>query len=202
MEYDDLIRGEGEWRNMQEIIRKTFRVTFEKISRQQEQILQLNQSLIALKTQTTAMPTGQELNDIILSKVRSLPKDISRNEIDDIRQQLADLRADVQRRPSMRYIDDSLRRKLDKTDAMVKNLQTLNGLGEYSDIAKASLEISELRQKFEQLTNSVKNLSEDSRLASKASDVYIVKELVEELYKMMGDCVTSVALDDKLARKV
>ena len=202
MEYDDLIRGEGEWRNMQEIIRKTFRVTFEKISRQQEQILQLNQSLIALKTQTTAMPTGQELNDIILCKVRSLPKDISRNEIDDIRQQLADLRADVQRRPSMRYVDDSLRRKLDKTDALVKNLQTLNGLGEYSDIAKVSLEISELRQKFEQLTNSVKNLSEDSRLASKASDVYIVKELVEELYKMMGDCVTSVALDDKLARKV
>jgi hypothetical protein len=37
-----LSRGEGEWRNLQEIIRKSFFASFQQIERQQEQINQVH----------------------------------------------------------------------------------------------------------------------------------------------------------------
>jgi hypothetical protein len=37
-DYSDLMRGEGEWRNMQDVIRRTFKHSVEKIEQQQEQI--------------------------------------------------------------------------------------------------------------------------------------------------------------------
>lgn len=202
LEFDDLIRGEGEWRNMQDIIRRTFRQSFEKIGQQQDQISQLIASVSSLKSQLAAKPTNQEIDDMILSKIRTSPKHITRDEIDDIRLQLANVRADMQRKSSIRYVDDSLRRKLDKTDVLVKNFQSMHVLEEYTEIIKISSDLGEMKSKYDILAKTLNEVCEDIRSTAKAGDMFVVRELVEELYKMMGDCVTTIKLDECLTPKV
>ena len=198
----DLMRGEGEWRNMQEVVRRSFRFTFEKIEQQQEQISQLVGTIASLKSQIAAKPTSQEVDDMVSSKLRKSSRPASRDEIDEIRQQLADIRADMQRKASTRYVDDALRRKLDKSDALVKNMQSINGLGEYSELIRLSSDIGEVKVKYEILSKTVADVCEEVRTSAKSGDVYVLRELVEESYKMISDRVTSSQLAETLASKV
>ena len=64
-DYSDLMRGEGEWRNMQDVIRRAFKHSFEKIEQQQEQINQLVSTVTVLKSQIAAKPTSQEVDDMV-----------------------------------------------------------------------------------------------------------------------------------------
>ena len=43
IDVDDMSRGQGEWKNMQEVIRRSFRAVFEHMSNQQDQIKELNE---------------------------------------------------------------------------------------------------------------------------------------------------------------
>lgn len=43
IDMNDLARGQGEWQNMQDVIRRSFRSVFDHMSQQQDQIRQLNE---------------------------------------------------------------------------------------------------------------------------------------------------------------
>ena len=61
----DLIRGEGEWRNMQDVIRKTFRMTFMQMEKQQEQIDSLLKTTHTLKEALSSKMSEKEVNQLI-----------------------------------------------------------------------------------------------------------------------------------------
>jgi hypothetical protein len=68
----DLDRGEGEWRNMQEVIRRTFRSTIKQIERQQEQI----NNLVAVTTNLREV-LSTKMSAASLKKVSSLQQLVS-----------------------------------------------------------------------------------------------------------------------------
>lgn len=43
MDMTDLTRGQGEWKNMQDVVRRAFTTVFGHMSQQQDQIKQLNE---------------------------------------------------------------------------------------------------------------------------------------------------------------
>ena len=47
---DDIINGNGEWKHLQPVIRTTFRVLFEVINTQQDQIMALNDNIKDLRS--------------------------------------------------------------------------------------------------------------------------------------------------------
>ena len=62
MDLTDLVRGEGEWRNMQEVIRKTFKLTFLHLEKQQEQIDKLTSVTATLRDALATKMTEKEID--------------------------------------------------------------------------------------------------------------------------------------------
>ena len=48
---DDIINGNGEWKHLQPVIRNTFRVLFEVINTQQDQIMAMNDNVRDLRSE-------------------------------------------------------------------------------------------------------------------------------------------------------
>jgi hypothetical protein len=161
MDFTDLVRGEGEWRNMQEVIRKTFRITFLQLERQQEQIDKLMGVTATLREALATKMTEKEVELLLATRQRDAKRGIS-EEVAFIAHQLNDVKADIERKASLRYVDDSLRRKVDKSDVLVKTSQSiqtseaathaLTGFG--TEVSKLSGEVGSLRGKFEGMEKS------------------------------------------------
>lgn len=116
----DLTRGEGEWRNMQEVIRRTFRVLFEQIHSQQLQITSLVESIANLKKESYRKVNSVDLSRIIDSKMTQSGRS-SGTAVDDcqtLRIQMTELRSALEKKASVRYVDDLLQRKVNKTDLL------------------------------------------------------------------------------------
>ena len=208
MSKTDLIRGEGEWRNMQDVIRRSFVLLMDQNEQQQERIVRLEQTVQALQSAVALKPTKQELDEIVEAKLKYLAKITTRLEIDDVRQQLADVKATVERKASVRYVDDSLRKKLDKTSVGSSSLaksETIaklsDGLADTSQVAHdlasrlssmearlltlASVEsVRSIDQKVLELSHGVKDLARfDAALEKKAdkSQLVVLNEIQANL---------------------
>ena len=121
----DMTRGEGEWKNMQPIVRSSFKQMFEQFEKQQQQIQDLLEIGVNLKGQLALRPTQEDLQRMVEDKVRKLlPRSVTMDRHESLILSVSELRADLERKASMQYVDDSLRRKIDKGDALVKQLST------------------------------------------------------------------------------
>jgi len=121
----DLIRGEGDWTNMQSVVRSSFKELFDHSEKQQQQIQDLLEIAINLKSQLALRPSQEELQRIVEDKVRQLlPRSVSKDKHESLAANVAALRSELERKATVAYVDDSLRRKLDKSDAVVRQLAT------------------------------------------------------------------------------
>ena len=121
----DMTRGEGEWKNMQPIVRSSFKQMFEQFEKQQQQIHDLLEIAVNLKGQLALRPTQEDLQRMVEDKVRKLlPRSVTKDRHESLILSVSELRAELERKASMQYVDESLRRKIDKGDALVKQLST------------------------------------------------------------------------------
>jgi len=121
----DLIRGEGDWKNMQSVVRSSFKELYDHSEKQQKQIQDLLEIAINLKSQLALRPSQEELQRIVEDKVRLLlPRSVSKDKHESLAANVAALRSELERKATVAYVDDSLRRKLDKSDAVVRQLAT------------------------------------------------------------------------------
>jgi len=51
IQLDDIVNGNGEWKHLQPVIRTTFRVLFEVINTQQEQIMAMNDQMKDIRSE-------------------------------------------------------------------------------------------------------------------------------------------------------
>jgi hypothetical protein len=117
----DLTRGEGEWRNMQDILRRSFRVLFEQFERQQTQMNELNESFSLLKKEQTKKMNSAEINAVIDSKMVTFARAASVDEVNALRAQLTEMRSNLERKANIRYVDESLQRKVNKSDLILQH---------------------------------------------------------------------------------
>jgi len=120
----DLIRGEGEWRNMQPIVRSTFKSLLDQVDRQQQQIEGLLEIALNLKAQLALRPSMEEVERIVADKLRQLPRSVSKEKHENVVLSLQELRSEVERRATVQYVDDCLRRKIDRSDSLVRQMAT------------------------------------------------------------------------------
>lgn len=126
----DLERGEGEWRNMQPVLRSAFRQLLETSGKQQAQIQDLCEICLSLRSQLAARPTHDEVREITEdSQRRTRAQAASQGgarsgapEAHMLSVQLQELRAELQRKASVQYVDDCQRRKLDRSEAIARQL--------------------------------------------------------------------------------
>ena len=122
----DMVRGEGEWKNMQDVVRNSFRLSFEHLDKQQQNIHAQMTALATLRDHVSEKLAEPEVKAMMATLA---PTDVSharRDDFDSLAANVAELRADVARKATTKYVDDSLRRKLDRTDALLRSNPALN----------------------------------------------------------------------------
>lgn len=159
----DLIRGEGEWKNMQEIVRRTFKICFDQMQKQSEQITKLAGNVASLKVQLAARPDFDEIDKMIESKSVKTTKGASREELDKLSRSLVNVKADLERKAAMSYVDDCLRRKVDKSDILVHNLSKMTSSQYAGDIEALHCTVEELKLRMDSKTDTVSSEIKDLR---------------------------------------
>ncbi len=144
--------------NMQEIVRRTFKTCFEQIQRQNEQITKLAGSNASLKVDLSSRPDFEEITKMIESKQKKqVNKIVSRDELERISHVVVNMRADLERKASISYVDDSLRRKVDKSDILVHNLSKMTATQYAGDIGALHSDIENMKLRVDSKTQMTTN---------------------------------------------
>ncbi len=187
----DLIRGEGEWRNMQEVIRKTFRMTFMQMERQQEQINSLMKTTNTLKEALSMKMSEKEVNQLIANQDITAKK-TQQDELTFMNHQLTTMKVDLERKASTRYVDDSLKRKVDKTDILMKTSSQLTNLsttqGQISEITRISGEVGKLTMKMEMVDKTIKDSNELIKKSASSSETTGIQNQLNQVYSQLQEC--------------
>lgn len=202
MDTADMVRGEGEWKNMQEIVRRTLKVCFDQLSKQGEQINQLVGQVKSLKSVLTDKVGRDEFNSHSDRFYQSNHKsNFAKSEFDKLNDIINRMKKDLERKASVRYVDDCLRLKLDRGDAIVRNLSSFSAeqyssqlVQLYNDMCEAKLSIdilSKSSSKENQTNNSNSNL-----------DYYTIKNQIDTIYQSMSDYYTKSHINALLDQKV
>ena len=159
-----MMRGDGEWRNMQEVIRKTFHASFSQIERQQEQITQLVQTTHELRRALAGKLSQEEVDSLIQNKdKKAKAKYVQRSEFDEVKTHVANIAVDLERRAMIRYVDESLKRKIDKTDVILR--QNTSGPQAANDINKLTGDIGIIKGRIDGNERAINNITEALRLS-------------------------------------
>lgn len=188
----NLLRGEGEWKNMQEIIRRTFKQCFDTIEKQSEQIVHLVGQVTSLKKHMSKdiMSRG-EIESMVEIKVEKMiptsKRYIQRHEYDGLVEKVINMRSDLERKASMRYVDDSLRSKMDKSDALVKNISILSNSKYTSQLTSMFSDLSEIKMTVESLAKMTTDLSRDvNDHAVDRNNFHIAKNQIDTIYRSLS----------------
>jgi regulator of replication initiation timing len=188
----NLIRGEGEWKNMQEIIRRTFKQCFDTIEKQSEQIVHLVGQVASLKKHMSkeVMSRG-EIESMVEIKVEKMiptsKRYIQRHEYDGLVERVINMRSDLERKASMRYVDDNLRSKMDKSDALVKNISILSNSKYASQLTSIFSDLSETKMTVESLVKMTTDLSKDvNDHVVDRNNFHIAKNQIDTIYRSLS----------------
>lgn len=201
----NMMRGEGEWKNMQEIVRRTLKICFDQMEKQGDQIALLTGQVASLKTQIVHKANRDELSSVNkLNLAAQLPKSTSREfathaELDKLKDQVIHIQNDVERKASVRYVDESLRRKVDRSDLLVKNLATFSAAQYSSQLTQMFQELTETKAAVESLSHTTSDMQ---RNLQGVEDVHVVKHQMEAIYRSMGDYFTKNHIKALLDQKV
>ena len=187
----DLVRGEGEWRNMQEVIRKTFRMTFMQMEKQQEQIDSLLKTTHTLKEALSTKMSEKEVNQLIANQDVAAKK-THQDELTFMNHQLTSMKVDLERKASARYVDESLRRKVDKTDILMKTSSQLTSLsttqGQISEITRISGEVGKLSMKMEMVEKTIKDSNDMMKNVTSSSETVGIQNQLNQVYSLLQEC--------------
>lgn len=200
----DLIHGEGEWKNMQDVIRRSFLLSFDQIQRQQEQISKLVDVVTNLRSQLSKKPCRDDITTMIDTSISNMKSHryAKATEIDEMKTKILDFQADLERKASIRYVDDSLKRKLDKTDNSLRVLSSFSGTQFNSEMTKFASELGDFRARTEILGINVNEIGHELRCTAKEIDVRGMQAQIEDLFAMVSECPTKSQLNPIMSNKV
>jgi phage host-nuclease inhibitor protein Gam len=205
-----MLRGEGEWKNMQEILRRTLKLSFDQMEKQGEQIAHLVGQVASLKGQLASKVNRDEVDHVVKTHTRGMATSaaefnklyISRNEYDKIKDQVVHMRNDLERKASIRYVDESLHRKLDRSDVLVKNLQAMSPSQYATQLAQMLQEIAGTKSDVSALARATSDLQRD---LGGATELHAMRHQIEAVYLSMQDYYTKnhimALLDQKVGRE-
>jgi hypothetical protein len=196
----DLRRGEGEWLNMQPVLRKSLGVIFDVITRQQAKITELESTVGNLKRELQHKTDRKDVERILGDFRLRLPESASAGEVLLLRGAMAELKADLERKATVRYVDEALRRKKSNADVAVKAAQP--GV----DYSKLSAELDSLKQQVEQQrTDKYEDTNNDPRAdwySSCRENLERIEDKTTELYRMILERPDNNAVAALLSSKV
>lgn len=184
---------------MQEIVRKTFKACFDKMHYQDEQITKLIGKVRSLKEELANRPDTEDIIRLIANKTPKPSK--SFDDVERLKAALTSLRTDVERKASLSYVDDSLKRKIDKSDILVHNLSKMTSSQYLSDINQLQHDVVEMRSHLD-LVNERSNQSYKELKAAYVGDVSTFRVQLNELDAKANQWVTKTDLTTALDNKV
>lgn len=181
----DLVRGDGEWKNMQEVVRKTFKLFFEHMERQNEQIANLTTQMAVMQRDLARVPTIKDVDKAIEMKVKYSRKSPSSDELDKITSAIYNIKSDMERKASIRYVDETMRKKMDKSDAVALQLSQIAASKYTDDIAKIKRDLMDDKVRSEGLARSTFEIQEQVKSLQLYQESKSWKPQVDNLYDMM-----------------
>ena len=202
----NMIRGEGEWKNMQEVVRRTLKICFEQMERQGEQVAHLTGQVASLKTQLASKPNRDELGSLgskhskQSNSVQAPSKDsASKADLDRLKERVLNLQKDIERKASVRYVDECLQRKVDRSDMLVKNLATFSAAQYASQLTQLYQDVTDTKASVEALSRATSDMQRDMQ---GAQDFHVIKNQMETIYRCMDDYYTKNHIQALLNQKV
>eukprot|EP01032_Pedospumella_encystans_P021950 gene21950-24888_t len=186
------MRGEGEWKNMQEIVRRTLKMCFDQMEKQGELVAHLTGQVAGLKNQLASKVNREEIESMVKAQhlgaisaaTVSSKHYVSHSEHDKLKDQFTHLRNDLERKASVRYVDECLRRKVDRSDLLVKNLATFSAAQYSSQLTQMYQELTDTKAAVEALSRATSDMQRD---VQGVQDLPVVRSQMEAIYRSMQD---------------
>jgi hypothetical protein len=128
----DLEHGLGEWQNMQPVIRKAFKDSYDWLGTHQEAMEKLNHAFIKLSSKLENRVSSSEFKGMVDKQISASQKKSEKTleaktgeEIAKLSYELAkfnSLRAEVEKKVDKQHLQEELLLKVDKTDTSIKQL--------------------------------------------------------------------------------
>jgi hypothetical protein len=182
IDYEGLIRGEGEWKNMQHIICKTFRILIDQNNNQIDLINKLQAQVHTVKEELNQRPTWNDIERLIESKILNDKKKNSKfySEVDQMKIEMAHLKSDVEKKVSTNYFDLSMKNKMDKSEAVIRANPKYHGQ-ESEENKKLRLEMLQMKSDLEHVSDMITNNYNGYDLPRVCSDVALLRSQVDHL---------------------
>jgi hypothetical protein len=201
MDLRNLMHGEGEWKNMQDIIRLTFKSVFEKIGHQEQEILKMNDVLKENKLSILRKVDNEEINKIVDKKIKHNLKHMNTDDIDELKSDFSSMKLALERKANIQYVDESLRNKANKSDNMINKLSLVGSNKLMDEINNLKLGIMETGIKNEAINKRLDDLKIDSFLniySDLNSAKYEIKQLKDENSSFCTKDQFKIFLDKKV----
>jgi hypothetical protein len=201
----DLRRGEGEWRNMQDVIRNAFLHCFDTQQDQAETILKLNKQIKQLKEEISRRPSFEDIERMIDLRLVSDKKYQSTGGLDNdqCRLSIAKLTKELENKVTLQHFQSTMNRKVDKTDVLIRELTGSATKDTARDVAKLKMDIVDIKSHIEHLTDTIEQDSKfDINRNKLDEEVIVLKSQTENIYRHLNDVYTKDQVKQMNAEKV
>ena len=204
LDLDDLVRGEGKWRNMQEVIRLAFKQCIDVQKQQEDKISRLSSQVVLLREELSKRPTIDDIDRIVEMKLLGERKRSSSfAEIDSIRASVAHLAKEIEKKVSVSNFQSSLNNKVDKSEMLAQKLSKSSHKDIDAEIGHIKLNILDIKSQLEQMSGTLATVVKHDKNDSKTTEqVVILKSQVENIYRHLNDILTQDQVKHLLSEKV
>jgi len=196
----DLVRGDGEWKNMQDVVRHAFRLSFETLEKQKLEQSSLASILHSVRESSTHKLTENEVIAILEARERTDQNLARKDDLEVLQAKVAEVRSDLARKATTKYVDDSMRRKLDKSDMILRNAPPAAGTS--AEVARLAQENRELRLRMESMESSMREMTEMMKMFAPMGELKAVQSQVDQLHGVVRQCPSKTDIHVLLDRKI
>lgn len=200
--FNDMVYGQGEWKNLQEVIRKTFKACFSDLKQHDAELSSLTEQVHSLKDELNNRPTWEDLDKMIQLKLPSTVRN-GANAENDLQQQLLQLRIEMEKKVSLSYFEMTLGKKMDRSDVLVRELSRFS-LKEYQDdIKRLKLDQIHYQSQIDEIQEMVRKQQIQTNVCStKFDDIALLQALLESVQKSVYERPTAQFVETTMKQMV
>lgn len=207
VDFTDLIRGEGDWRNMQDVVRRTFRQCLETQKQQSEKIAYVTAQLMATKEELNRRPTWEDIERLVETKMMmktsrgGVPSAVTGG-IEDLRLEVANVKASLETKVNMRTLENILSKKVDRSDLAVRSLADSSAMTVQNDVKQLKEGFLDLQSRVSVVESDIHKVVDENDFHQQKRDLLIVRTQVDNIYRSMNDFPTKDHIKHLLDQKV
>ena len=100
----DMLRGEGEWKNMQDVIRNSFRLSFENLEKQAESVHNMVNICSTLREDFSNKLNESEIKSLLDTREMTSNMTAKKMDLDLVEARLAEMKSDLARKATTKYV--------------------------------------------------------------------------------------------------